>query len=316
MLKIGKLKLKSNVLLAPLAAVTNASYRMMCKNYGAGLTYVPLMDEDGVMQAFSRFNDYIDDERPVGGQLVGASPQKLATAAKIIEPYSDLIDINFGCPDSAVVGKKAGSYHIKHPNKIHDIISSVKAAVKLPVTAKIRIGWDNQSINHIKVAKIIEDAGADAITVHGRTKEQMYAGKANWTAIKQVKDKLDIPVIGNGDVINPITAKDMIEKTGVDGVMIGRAAMGNPFIFRQCNDYLANGHYDEFSWNQKIEGFIEYVDYYKKYQNRYKFSELRTHALWFTKGIRESKVLRDSILRLEDEKELICLLNKHMEKIK
>lgn len=311
-LKIGTLKPENNLFLAPLAGVTNAAFRLQCRMHGAGLVYSPLMDEDGVMQAFSKFNDFIKEEKPIGGQIVGCSPEKIAAAAKIVESYVDFIDINFGCPDGAVLAKKAGAYHIKHPDKIDKIIRMVKEAVKVPVTAKIRIGWDSQSLNHIKVAKIIEDAGADAITVHGRTKEQGYSGNANWTAIKQVKEKVSIPVIGNGDANTPEKVKEMLEKTSCDAVMIGRAAMGNPFIFSQSLEYLKSGEYKKISAKEKLNAFIELLDLYKKYQNRYKFSELRTHALWFTKGIAGATKLRNEIIRVEDEEALKKILKNHI----
>lgn len=314
MFKIGKIKPESNILLAPLAGVTNAAFRLQCKNHGAGIVYSPLMDEDGVITAFLKFNDFLTEEHPLGGQLVGANPEKLAQAAKIIEPYVDLIDLNFGCPDSDVLGKKAGAYHVKHPEKIDKIIRAIKSEVKCPVTAKIRIGWDNQTINHIKVAKIIEDAGADAIAIHGRTKEQGYSGKANWNAIKQVKEKVSIPVIGNGDANSPEKVKELIDITNCDAVMIGRGAMGNPWIFNQSKEYLKTGKYTETTAKQKIEGFIELIDIYKKYQNRYKFTELRTHALWFTKGLKASSSLRQTLLKTENEDELRKEIHNYMRK--
>ncbi|MBR9690551.1 tRNA dihydrouridine synthase DusB [Candidatus Woesearchaeota archaeon] len=309
-MNIGKLKLKNNLFLAPMAAVTNAPYRVMCKKYGAGLVYSPLLDEDGVIKAFDMFNDFTPDERPVGGQLVGRDPKKMAEAAEIIEKHVDLIDINFGCPDKDVLGKKAGAYHIKHPEKIHSIVSSVKDAVNIPVTAKIRIGWNNQSLNHIKTSMIIEDAGANAIAVHGRTKEQLYSGKANWTAIKQVKENVDIPVIGNGDVNSPEKAKEMLEFS--DAVMIGRAAMGNPWIFGQSNDFLKTGKYKAVSPKEKIEGFFELIELYRLYKEDFKFPELRTHALWFTKGIKDSRELRRKMLTMQQEKELLKMLSKFL----
>ena len=314
--KIKNLKPENNLMLAPLSGVTNAAFRLQCKRHGAGLVYSPLMDEDGVITAFPRFNDFIKEESPVGGQLVGRDPKKMGEAAKVIEPFVDLIDINFGCPDSDVLAKKAGAYHVKHPDKIHSIISEIKNSTSLPVTAKIRIGWDNQTINHVNVAKIIEDAGADAIAVHGRTKDQFYAGKANWVAIKQVKEKVSIPVIGNGDANSPETVKGMLEETGCDAVMIGRAAMGNPFIFSQSLEYLKTGSYQKTTPEEKLDGFVELLELYKKYQNRYKVTELRTHALWFTKGIMGSSELRQRLLKTETEDEMKTLLKEHLERIR
>ena len=315
MFKIRNIKPENNIFLAPLSGVSNAAFRLQCSMHGAGLVYSPLMDEDGVMQAFSRFNDFIEEEKPVAGQIVGSNPEKMSAAAKIVEPYVNLIDLNFGCPDKDVLAKKAGAYHIKHPDKIDKIIRSVKEAVKCPVTAKIRIGWDSQTINHIKVSKIIEDAGADAITVHGRTKEQGYSGNANWTAIKQVKEKLSIPVIGNGDANSPEKVNEMFEFTGCDAVMIGRAAMGNPFIFSQTLDYLKTGKYEKTAPYEKLNSFVELLDIYKKHQNRYKFTELRTHALWFTKGVVGASELRQKLLKAEKEEDIRELLTLHLKRI-
>lgn len=315
MFKIGSLKLENNLCLAPMAGVTNASFRLLCKKHGAGLVYSPLMDEDGIISAFNRFNDFIAEERPIGGQIVGANPIKIAEAAKVIEPYVDLIDLNFGCPDNAVLAKKAGAYHVKHPDKIDKIIRAVKEVTSLPVTAKIRIGWDNQTINHIKVSKIIEDAGADAIAIHGRTKEQGYSGKANWNAIKQVKEKLSIPVIGNGDANSPQEVKRMIEFTNCDAVMIGRAALGNPWIFNQSLEYLKKGGYTPISAKAKMEGFIEYLELYKKYQNRDKFSEVKTHALWFSKGLLHSTDFRGKMIKMENEDQMIALIKDYIKQL-
>ena len=310
--KIGRLKLEGNAVLAPMAGVTHAAFRLQCKLHGAALVYSPLMDEDGVIQAFSRFNDFIADERPLGGQIVGATPEKMAEAAKIIEPYVDLIDINFGCPDKDVIAKKGGVYNLKCPENIGKIIRTIKDAVNVPVTAKIRIGWDEKSINYLEVAKIVEDAGADALSIHGRTKEQGYSGKADWNAIKQVKEKANIPIIGSGDVNSPEKVKEKLESGSCDAVMIGRAAMGNPFIFSQINNYLRNGSYEKVTPEEKLDGFIELMEIYKTHQRRFKLSEIRTHALWFTKGVFGASELRQRLLKAEKEEDLKEILDTYL----
>lgn len=309
--KIGNLRIKSKAFLAPMAAVNNVAFRLQCHNFGAGLVYSQMIDEDGFLAKPETFDDFIEEERPVVAQLVGRSPEKLADCAKTLSKKVDMIDINFGCPDNNVVGKKCGAYHIKHPNKIKEIIASVKGAVKIPVTAKIRIGWDDQTHNHLEVAKLIEEGGADAVAVHGRVKTQGYSGKANWAAIKQVKKHISLPVIGNGDVKDAQTADAMIKNTGCDFIMIGRAAMGNPFIFREINDYLEHGVINSPpSKDERIDAFLEFLKYYETYCRRDRFPEIRQQAMWYLQDFQGSKEMRVKIRDTENTEQLLEALKK------
>lgn len=284
--------------------VSCRAFRVMCARYGAGLVYTPMVNIESLAEKRQELlDDYVDiakDERPTSLQLVGNNQDKLKQSIELIKDYADIIDINFGCPDSDILGNKSGAFFIKHPEQLSKFINSaVDAANTKPITAKIRIGWDDNNINAIENSKIIEDAGAAAIAVHGRTRKQAYTGKANWNVIKQVKDKINIPVIGNGDVSSPELAKQMFDKTGCDFVMIGRGAIGKPFLFEQCNDFLEKGTYKNYNnINQRYDLFKEFLKEYDK-QNRQKFSEIRQHAMWFTKGMKGSKQAKQNIMKMD-----------------
>ncbi len=303
-LKIRDLTLDSNIFLAPMAAVNCLPFRVLCRRAGAGLIYSQMInvddffgDKDKIME---RYADFVDEERPVAAQLIGAKPEKMAEAASYIQHHAEIIDINFGCCDGDQLGKKAGCYFIRHPDRIHDVVSKIVKAVDIPVTAKIRIGWDDQSINCVETAKIIEKAGASAITVHARTKKDKYEGKAKWQYIRQVKEAVSIPVIGNGDVRSPELAKSMLERTGCDAIMVGRAAMGDPHLFTRINTYLKTGRSLPFQTKeQRYQDFLEFLELYK-IQPRQKFSEIRNHALWFAKGLKGGRQMKNDILKCED----------------
>lgn len=287
-LNIGGVTVDNPFMLAPMAGVNCTSFRLLCKEMGAGLIYTQMYHCNFLVHKFNNegaeaVKEYIniqEEERPVAIQLVGNDPEKMANAAKIIEKYADIIDVNFGCPDEGMIKAKCGAYFSKHDDEITGVLKAVIDAVDIPVTAKIRIGWDGQSINGVKVAQEIEKCGAAAIAIHGRTAVQKYAGKANWTILKQIKDKLTIPVIGNGDVNNAGKAIEMIAKTGVDGVMIGRRTMGDPTIFRRV---LKKYKKEDLDIPEVKDTFKKFIQYYKDYDSDKSFSELRTHALWFSK---------------------------------
>src|SRR3989338_7017172 len=244
-MNIGNVKLKSRLILAPMAAVNCTAFRLLCKEYGAGLVYTQMIDADGLVAEKSKLLDnyvgFSDKEHPIAAQIVGANLDNMIKAVKILEEYADIIDINLGCPDSNVLGKKAGAYFVKHPNLIKRLVKPIVESTERPVTAKIRTGWDETSINAVEVAKILEECGCKAIAVHARTRKQQYTGKADWEVIKQVKESVSIPIIGNGDVFKPGSAKAMLEQTNCDFVMIGRGTIGNPFIFSRTNYLLDHG---------------------------------------------------------------------------
>ncbi|MEA3429702.1 MAG: tRNA dihydrouridine synthase DusB [Nanoarchaeota archaeon] len=312
-MKIGKIKLKNPFILAPLDGINCSAFRLLCKEQGASLVYSQMLHADGVVAAkdsfMERYVDVIEKEKPISIQLVGTKPESMKTATEIIKKHADIIDINFGCPMSNVLALKAGSYFIKHPEQIERVVKPVISNTNKPVTAKIRIGWDSQSLNHTKVAKILENLGINAIAVHARTKQQVYAGKANWTAIKQVKEKVNIPVIGNGDIFKPEDAKSMLEQTKCDAVMIGRGAIGNPFIFKQCTDFFKKGKYSLTENKDIHDMFIQFLKYYDKYVPRERFAEIRQHAMWFMKYAPGAKDLRKKLMIAKDIKKIKEIYN-------
>lgn len=312
-LKIGKVIIPNQLVLAPMAAVNCPAFRVLCKRYGAGLVYTPMMHCNGLVNIFNEdknkakelYINFQEEERPLSAQLVGSDPKYMAEAAEILSEHANIIDINFGCPETNILAGKAGAFFIKHPEQMDKVLNSVLKNTNLPVTAKIRIGWDNNSINALEVCKKLEDFNLSAIAVHGRTKQQGYSGKADWEIIKKVKEKVNIPIIGNGDIFKPGTAKAMIEQTKCDFVMIGRAALGNPFIFKRTLELLKDGTTPpEPSEKETISSFFEFLKLYEK-QERQNFTELRDHAMWFTKGLKGSKKMRPEITKLQDKESLI-----------
>jgi len=302
-MKIGKLKLQNNLILAPMHGANCNAFRLQCKKHGAGLVFTSMIHPDSIFQEKNRI-DIIKEEKPVAAQLVGKDPQKMSDAAKILEEKADIIDINLGCPDRKELANKSGAFLIKHPEQFVKMISKVVSSVNCPVTAKIRIGWDENSINAVEVSKSLEDLGVDAITVHGRTRKQGYTGKADWKVIKEVKEKIDIPVIGNGDVWNYQNYTAMLEKTKVDFVMIGRAAIGNPTVFEDC----LQGKETSKTLQNANKLFSEFLGYYKKYSPRDIFSEIRQHAMWFVKGVKGSANLKNELIKTKSVEEIIAVL--------
>ena len=244
--KIGNVEIKNKVVMAPMAGFSNTSYRTIIKQMGAGLIFAEMVSDKAICYDSKKTMDMLkmrEEERPIAQQIFGSDKESFVKAAKIIESnmHPDIIDINMGCPVPKVALKsQAGSALLKNPDKIYEIVAAVKEAVSVPVTVKIRSGWDEAHINAVEVAKIIEKAGASAITIHGRTRSQGYSGNANWDIIKQVKDAVSIPVIGNGDITSCYKAKEMIDKTNCDAIMIGRGCLGNPWLIKECVDYLEN----------------------------------------------------------------------------
>lgn len=317
-LHIGKIRISNPLVLAPMAAVNCPAFRVLCKRYGAGLIYTPMMHCNGLVEIYNKdiekakelYINFEHEERPISAQLVGSDPKYLKQAAEILSEHADIIDINFGCPESNILAGKAGAFFIKHPEQMDKVLNAILNNTNLPVTAKIRIGWDNSSINALEVCKKLEDFNLSAIAIHGRTKQQGYSGKADWEIIKKVKEKANIPIIGNGDVFKPGTAKAMLEQTRCDFAMIGRASLGNPFIFKRTSELLKTGkNTPEPTKEETLSSFFEFLELYEK-QKRQNFSELRDHALWFTKGLENSKKMRPEIIKLQDKDSLIDYFKK------
>lgn len=303
MYKIGNVKLENNLMLAPLHGVSCNAFRLICKKHGAGLVYTSMIHDETLIRR-KWACDVVDEEGPIAIQLVGKNPEKMSEAAKIVEEKADIIDINLGCPDQDVLANQAGAFLIKHPEQMVKMVSKVVSSVSKPVTAKIRIGWDTKSINAVEVSKMLEDCGVAAIAVHGRTRKQMYTGKANWDVIKQVKEIVNVPVIGNGDIFEAEDYIRMIEKTKVDFVMIGRGAMGNPHLFENCLRLVEGKELIEKDLKLAYDMFSEFVNYYDKYSTRNIFSEIRQHAMWFAKGVKNGAVLKNQLIKIQDINEL------------
>ena len=313
MLKIGKIKLKNNLILAPMLGVNCNAFRLQCEQHGAGLVTTAMIHPDSLFNQKNKL-DIIKQERPVAAQIVGKDPEEMAKAAHILEEKAGIIDINLGCPDTDVLNQKAGAFMIKHPDKMVKMVSKVINSVNCAVTAKIRIGWNVKSINAVEVAKMLEDLGIDAIAVHGRTRKQGYTGKADWEVIKQVKDSVGIPIIGNGDVFKPEDCQSMLQKTDVDFVMIGRGAVGNPLIFENCLRFSKARKPIKKNLEVANNLFLEFLNYYKKYSVRDSFTEIRQHAMWFLKGIKNSTFLRNKLLRMQTVNEIKNVFLTEMDK--
>jgi nifR3 family TIM-barrel protein len=284
---------KSKLFLAPMADVTDVSFRLLCKKYGAGLTFTEMISSTALARKNNnslKLFDVQESERPVGIQLMGQNLEDIKKAIKFVEGKVDIIDFNMGCPVEKIVKQGNGAALMKRPNKIREIIRTAKSVTDKPISIKIRSGWDKKSINAVEIAKIAEEEGCAFITVHGKTKTQDRSSKADWNIIKQVKDSVKIPVVGNGGINSPEDAKRIFEETGCDYVMIGRAASKNPFIFKQINDYLEKGDYKEISFKDKLKFFREYLELSDKYKPALKY--IKDHAIYLTKGFKDSRELR------------------------
>ncbi len=316
MFKIGNIEMKNNVVLAPMAGICNHAYRTIIKEMGAGLIYAEMVSDKAISYGSKKTIDMLymtDSERPIAQQIFGSDKKSFVTAAKYIEEnmHPDIIDINMGCPVPKVALKsQAGSALLKNPEKVYEIVSAVVKAVNVPVTVKIRSGWDFNSINAVEIAKIVEKAGASAITVHPRTRSQGYSGKANWEIIKEVKENVNIPVIGNGDIKSCFDAKKMLDLTGCDAIMIGRGVLGNPWLIKECIDYLEHGVLPkEVSNEEKLKMILHHLDLLSSSKNsKVALLEMRSHAAWYLKGIPNTSKLKEDIFKtktIEEFKELI-----------
>ena len=317
-LTIGNIELSNRYILAPMAGVTDLPFRLLCKEQGAGLLCMEMISAKAL-----RYNNRntkalleIDPkEYPVSLQLFGSEPDIMAEQAKRIEalPFQ-ILDINMGCPVPKVVKNGEGAALMKNPGLVYDIVHKVSRAIEKPVTVKIRKGFDDDQVNAVEIAKIVEEAGGAAVAVHGRTREQYYSGCADWEIIRRVKEAVSIPVIGNGDVTSGQRALDMLEQTGCDGVMIGRGCQGNPWIFRELLEYEETGRIPERpSKSQVRDIMLRHARLQMELKGDYLgIREMRKHVAWYTKGMEGSAKLRDEINKVENYEELEKLLIEKM----
>lgn len=319
-LTIGNVKLANPCILAPMAGVTDLPFRLLCREQGAGLLSMEMVSAKALSFHNKNTQDLLEiaeGENPIALQLFGSDADLIARMAKEIEerPF-DILDLNMGCPVPKVVNNGEGSALMKNPKRVEEIVAKTVKAVKKPVTVKIRKGFDEEHVNAVEIARIIEASGAAAVAVHGRTREQYYSGAADWDIIRQVKEAVSIPVIGNGDVTSAVRAEQMMKETGCDGVMIGRAARGNPWIFRETAEYLETGNVPERPGRREIkEMILRHCELQLRYKGEYTgIREMRKHVAWYTAGLPHSARLRGRVNEIETMEELKELLEESFSK--
>jgi nifR3 family TIM-barrel protein len=322
MLKIGNVQIDNPVVLAPMAGVCNSAFRLTVKEFGAGLVCAEMVSDKGIVFQNEKSLDmlYIDDrEYPLSLQIFGGEKETLVQAAKFVDKNTNaaIIDINMGCPVPKITKCDAGAKWLLDPNKIYDMVAAVVEAVDKPVTVKMRMGWDENHIYAVKNAQMVERAGGSAVALHGRTRVQMYEGKANWDIIREVKQSINIPLIGNGDVQSPQDAKRMLDETGVDGVMIGRAALGDPWMIYRTVKYLENGELmGEPSVREKIDVCILHLDRLIALKNEHiAVREMRKHAAWYLKGVRGNAKVRNLVNECTTRDQLVGLLTNYVNEV-
>ncbi len=317
---IGNVKISNPIVLAPMAGICNSAFRRICKHMGCGLIYAEMVSDKAITYNNKKTIDMLymtEEERPLVQQIFGSDKESFVEAARYIykNMHPDIIDINMGCPVPKVaVRAQAGSALLKNPDKIYDIVRAVVEAVPIPVTVKIRSGWDSSSINAVEVAKIIEKAGASAICVHPRTRSQGYTGKADWNIIKQVKENVSIPVIGNGDVKTPEDVIRMMKETHCDAVMIGRGILGNPWLIENSLRALRGESLREISLSEKVDVCLKHLSLLEDLKNeKLACLEIRNHIGWYFKGVPAAKELKNKVYQTTSIRDIISLLKEFKE---
>lgn len=316
-LKIGNVELENNLILAPMAGVTNLPFRMICKKFEPGMVCTEMASAKAMFyndQKTKRLLNIEGEKRPISFQVFGSEEESMGYAAKKLSEFADIIDINMGCPAPKVVKNGDGSKLLLDLEKAKSIMAQVVKNSNVPVTVKIRMGWDKEHIVATEVAKMAEEIGISAITIHGRTRSEFYTGRADWDIIKRVKESVNIPVIGNGDVVDEETAYQMFEKTGVDGIMIGRGCFGNPWIFRNIKYFLETGKKLPLPSNEeKLDIIKEHINLAVDEKGDIAIKELRKHIAWYTKNLKNSSEFRNSINVIETKDELLMKLDEYFQ---
>lgn len=318
-MQIGKFTFNEPVFLAPMAGVTDTAYRIIAHDMGCPLCYAEMVSSQGIHFRNERTLTMLESEpgeRPLAMQIFANTPEMAAEAAKYVEDLgtADILDFNMGCPAPKIVKNGEGSALMRDLDKAYAILSAIRKAVKMPFTVKMRKGWDDEHVNVLEIAKIAEAAGVDAIAVHGRTREQFYSGKADWDIIAEVKKTVKVPVIANGDVRTCQDLQKILDVTGADGVMIGRGAQGNPWIFKQLTNFLRTGEIlPKPTMQERAEVIIRHLDLLLKYKGDYIGPrEMRKHATWYTRGITHGAILRDKFNKAEKREDFIDIIEKYL----
>ena len=320
-LKIGNVELKNNLILAPMAGVTDLPFRMIVEKFEPGLVCTEMVSAKALYYGDEKTKMLLNtngEKKPISMQIFGSDPETMGYAAKYVSEIADILDINMGCPAPKVVKNGDGSNLLLDLNKVEEIIKAVVTNSKIPVTLKFRKGWDNEHIVACEVAKIAEKSGVSAITIHGRTRDEFYSGKADLEIIKQVKNSVTIPVIGNGDIIDEESAKYMFEYTGVDGIMIGRGAMGNPWIFKQIQYYLETGEkLQKPTLNEKYEILKEHIELaIKEKGEKVAINEMRKHIACYTRNLKNSSAFRNEINHIDNKDKLLQKIQEYFGSLK
>ena len=318
-MKIGNVQLDNEVFLSPMAGVTDLPFRTICKEKGCGMLYTEMINAKALCYDDENTKKMLrmdKDEHPVAVQIFGSDPEFMGKAAIIMNQYpNEILDINMGCPAPKVIKNGDGSALMRNPKLAAEVLTAVVKNSEKPVTLKIRKGWDDDSVNAVEIAKIAEECGISALAIHGRTREQFYSGKADWDIIAEIKQAINIPVIGNGDVFEVEDAVNMLEKTKCDAIMIGRGAQGNPWIFNRINHYMKTGEIlPEPTLEEKITTAIRHMNLAVAEHGDYvAVREMRKHIGWYLKGLKNSAKYRDQINKITDYKEVIAILEEYVQ---